>query len=74
MLEIDERIGWPEPLPDFLPGHNAAGALQQHFKDQIRLTAKFYSSPVLEEFTRACPHFERTETVLFSPEPHNPPH
>lgn len=65
MLEIDERIGWPELGPDFLPSYNLPGATQQHFKDQIRLTTKLYSRPALGKLTRTRVHFERAEPVFF---------
>lgn len=74
MFEIDEGIGRPELLSDFLPGHNLPGATQQHFKDQVRLTTKFYFRPAFGKLTRTRVYFERAEAV-FPPEPHKfPPH
>ena len=72
MLEIDEGIGWPELLPEFLPSHNLPGASQQHFKDQIRLPAQSYSRSALGKLTCTRVNFEQAEAV-FGPGPHNPP-
>jgi hypothetical protein len=65
MFEIDECIGWPELLSDFLPSDNFPGAAQQHFKNQVRLTTKFYFRPAFYELTRTGAHFERTKAIFF---------
>ena len=61
MFEIDEGIGGPKLLPDLLPSHNLPSATQQHFKDQIRLTTKFYFPPVFGKLTRTRIYFEWAE-------------
>jgi hypothetical protein len=65
VLEIDEGIGRPELSADFLASDHLPGATQQHFKDEVRLTPKFYLCPALGELTRTRVHFERAESVFF---------
>jgi hypothetical protein len=72
VLEIDESIGRPELGADFLPSHNLPGATQQHFKDQVRLTPKFYLRPALGKFARTRVHFERAKPVFFPRPQKNP--
>lgn len=64
MFEINERVGRPEPLPDFIPSHDLPGAAQQHFEDQVRLTTKFYLRIAFGKLTRTRVYFERAEAVL----------
>jgi hypothetical protein len=32
MVEVNERVGWPESLPELFSGDKATRPLQQHFQ------------------------------------------
>jgi hypothetical protein len=41
VIKINERVGGPEALPEFLAGHEFTGMLEQHFENPNRLTVQF---------------------------------
>ena len=65
MLEIDEKSRPATAWRGFPASYNLPGATQQHFKDQVRLTSKFYLRPAFGKLTRTRVHFERAEPVFF---------
>lgn len=48
VIEIDERVGWPEPLAEFFASHNVPGTFEQRGQNPERL----FLNPKLPTFTR----------------------
>jgi hypothetical protein len=67
MVEIDEGVSGPELLPQFLPGHGLAGALQEHGQNlerlflDLRLFLDFETNAALAQFCFLKIYFEEPE-------------
>ena len=57
VIDIDESVR-PQPLLQFVPGHNLAGGLQQDGQNLKRLASEFQLQPALAQFSRLKVNFE----------------
>ncbi len=52
MVEIHERVGWPEPLAQFFPSDDAASTFEKQRQYRKRLVLKTDPAPLLAEFSK----------------------
>jgi hypothetical protein len=62
VVEIDKGVGRPEPLAEFLPGHQFARLFEEQGQNLKGLVLQFDSETVLSEFAGAQVQFEAGET------------
>jgi hypothetical protein len=61
MIEINESVGGPNPLLQFVPSDDLAGMLKQDLKNLEGLLLELDPDPVLTQFSGASVQFEDTE-------------
>ena len=63
MVEVDERVGGPEMLPQFVARDHVAATAQEKEQDVERPAAQPESAPLLAELARAAVGLEHAETI-----------
>jgi hypothetical protein len=61
VVEIDEGLGRPQPLPDFFPRDELTRMLQEHVKSLEGLARKTHVCPIASELARTQVRLELTE-------------
>lgn len=63
MVEIDERVGLPQALAQFLARDDIAGALEKEEKDVERAAPDLERAALLAQFAGATVCLEQTKSV-----------
>jgi hypothetical protein len=64
VVEIDEYIGGPDLLPEFVAGDHPAGAVEQQQQDLIGLLLEPDTDPLLTHLVRRQVHLEDIKAVV----------
>jgi hypothetical protein len=60
-IKVHKRVGWPNALPQFLPGHDLARLFEKHLKNLEGLFLQSDLSALLAQLSRTQINFEDAE-------------